>query len=199
MHLVHGAFRHIHRCVLAARGHRSICAVMFGDGGQRIGRAEIVALEAMHLGLGDARAQPRILSRAFGAAAPARIAGNIQHWGKGHRQAVRGRLCGGLPRRQRPQRRIEQRRLAQGYGEQGAVAMNHVESDEQRNAETRLLDRQPLHVPHMMGPDHVEEIADGAVLDRLRRIPRDHRARHRVAGGRHGELAELFSQSHLTQ
>ena len=72
--------------------------------------------------------------------------------------------------------------------------MHHVETDEQWNTETRFLDSKPLHVVHMIGADHVEQVADGPVLDGLGRIPRDDGSRRGIAGGRHGQLAELLGQ-----
>ena len=52
------------------------------------------------------------------------------------------------------------------------MPMHHIEPDEQRNAEPRFLDRQALHLAHLLRTDQIEQIADGAGLDRLGRIAR---------------------------
>lgn len=74
--------------------------------------------------------------------------------------------------------------------------MHDVEPDQQGDTEARFLHRQTLHFAHMGRPNHVEQIADRAGLDCFGRIAGDDRARHCVAGGRHGELAELLGQRH---
>ena len=72
------------------------------------------------------------------------------------------------------------------------MAVDDVQADQQRNAEPRLLDGQSLHLVRGPGTDHVQQIADRAVDDRLRGIPRDHRPGDRIAGGSHRKLAQLF-------
>ncbi len=53
-----------------------------------------------------------------------------------------------------------------------------------------------LHLAHMIRPDHIEQIADGARLDRVGRITGDDGTGYRVAGGGHGELAKPLGQCH---
>jgi hypothetical protein len=74
--------------------------------------------------------------------------------------------------------------------------VHDVESDEQRDAETRLLHGQALHVAYVRRPDQVEQIPDRAGLNRIGRIADDDRTGHRKACGGHGELPELFRQGH---
>jgi len=76
------------------------------------------------------------------------------------------------------------------------VSVHDVESDEQRDAETRLLHGEALHVAYVRRSKQVEQIPDGAGLDRFGRVADDDRAGHRGAAGGHGELPELFRQSH---
>jgi hypothetical protein len=76
------------------------------------------------------------------------------------------------------------------------MTVDDVESDEQRYAETGLLDRETLHLPHVRGAHHVEQIADRAILDRLGRIAGDDGAGHRIARRRHRQLAELLGKGH---
>ena len=115
--------------------------------GDRSPDAEIVALEAAHLGLGDARGEPGIFARPFDDAAPARIARHVEHRREGHGEAVGRRLDGRLARRALPDRRVERRGLGERHREHRAVAVDDVEADHQRNAEPRLLDGDALQRP----------------------------------------------------
>jgi hypothetical protein len=90
-------------------------------------------------------------------------------------------------------------RLRQRYRKQRAVSVHHIESDDQGNAQARLLHRQPLHLAYVGGSEHVEKTADRAGLDGVGRIAHDDRSGHRIAGGRHCELPELLRQGHGAQ
>jgi hypothetical protein len=50
---------------------------------------------------------------------------------------------------------------------------------------------------HLAGVEQIEQAADRAGPDGVGRITGDHRSGHRIAGRRHGELAELFGQGHV--
>jgi len=76
------------------------------------------------------------------------------------------------------------------------MAVHDIEPDEQWNAEARFLDGKPLHLAHVRRSDHIEQIADGAGLDRIGRIAGDDGPGHRKACGGHGELAELLGERH---
>ena len=62
---------------------------MLGRGHQRARPQHVAALEAAHLGDGHARAEVRILARAFDDAAPARIARDVDHGREGPVQSRR--------------------------------------------------------------------------------------------------------------
>ena len=79
------------------------------------------------------------------------------------------------------------------------MTMNYVEADEKRNAEPGFFHRQALHFAHVLGADHVEEIADGPVLDGLRGVPGNDGPRHGITGRSHGQLAEFLGERHLVQ
>ncbi len=170
---------------------------MLGAGRERIRRRQIGALEPLNLGPGDAHSEQGIFARPLGGAPPAWIAGDIQHRREAHGQAVGRGFPRRLARRQRPGLRVEQAGLGQGNRKQGAVSMDDVEPDQQRNAETGFLHRQALHLAHRSRPDQVQQIADLAAPDRLGRVAGDDRPGHCIAGGGHRELAELFRQRHL--
>ncbi len=77
-----------------------------------------------------------------------------------------------------------------------AMAVDDVQTQQQRNAEPRLLHRQSLHLVRGRGADQVQQIADGAVDDRLRGVPRDHRPGERMARRGHRQLPQLLGQRH---
>ena len=86
-----------------------------------------------NLGLGDARGDPRVLARALGDAAPARVARDVEHRREDHARCRR--------RRPRPRPRVrvrshragvERRGLGKRDREDRAVAVDHVEAEEQR-------------------------------------------------------------------
>src|SRR5271163_3241111 len=53
VYLAYCPFGEVDSCVIAAGRHCSVCAIVFGYCGKRIGLAEIGSLKAAHLGLGD--------------------------------------------------------------------------------------------------------------------------------------------------
>ena len=77
------------------------------------------------------------------------------------------------------------------------MSMDDVVADEQRNPQPRFLDRQILHFTHVFHADQIQQVADGAALDRFRGIAGDGGTGHGLPAGRHGELAEFFGQRHL--
>ena len=196
VHLAQRALGNVDRRVIAPGRDRAVSAIVLGHRRERIRRREVGALKAAHLRLRDARAEPRIFSRTFDDSPPTRIARNIQHGRKGHRQTVSGGFLGGLARGERPGFRIEQRCFAQRHRKQDAMSMHDVEADEQWDSEARLLHRQTLHLAHMRRPDQIEQIADRAGLDGVGRVAGDDRPGHRVAGGGHRHLPQLLRQSH---
>ena len=92
--------------------------------------------------------------------------------------------------------RIERRGLRERHGKDRAVTVDHVEPDQQRNAEPRFLDGDSLHVVNVLCADEVEQIAESAVADRVRGIAGDDGPGDRVRRGGHGELAQLLRQGH---
>src|SRR5262249_59848940 len=70
---------------------------------------------------------------------------------------------------------------------------------EQWNRQPRFLDREALHLASGARPMQVQEIAQGAVADRIGGIPGNDGAGYRVAAGRHGQLAQLLRERHLPQ
>ena len=194
--LLERALGDVHRSVIAAGGGRSVGGEVLGGRRQIVRLADVVALETAHLGFGIAGGEPGIFARAFGNPAPARVARHIQHRGEGEGQAIGGGFRGGGARRSLPQVRIEGRRLGQRDGEDGAVAVDHVEGEQQRHAEPRFLDRDPLHLARLLGAPQIADRADPARFDRGHVVARHLRAGDHPAGRDQGHLADLLLERH---
>ena len=128
----------------------------------RSGRGRVVALEAADAGPGHDRSEVGILAGSLRDPPPAGVAGDVDHGGEGPLQPGGGGLGRGDPRRSLDGRRVPATRLAQGDREDRAVAVDHVEAEEQRDLQPRLLDGQVLGLVDVPRPADVEERADQA-------------------------------------
>ena len=212
IHLAQGSLADIDRSIIAARGGRTVGAVMLGHRRQGDGCRKVLALKAPHLGLRHAHADESVLARTLRASSPARIPCDVEHGRERHGQPIGRRFLGGLARGEGPQIWLERRRLTERNGKDRAVAVHDVECEQQRNTEPRLLDGQTLHLADVIGTREIQQIADCARPDRLRGVTGDGRTRRTGRTGRtggtggarngksrrgHGELAEFFSQRHF--
>ena len=77
--------------------------------------------------------------------------------------------------------------------------MDDIEAEEKRDAEAGLLDGAALGGAYRLAAPEVEEAADAAGADERRDVLDAGRAGDGVAGGDHGELAELFGQGHVAE
>ena len=194
--LLERALREVDRGVVPAGGGRPVAGEVLGGRRQIVRLADVVALETAHLGFGIAGGEPGIFARALGDPAPARVARHVQHRGEGEGQPLGGGFRGGGARRSLPQVRIEGRRLGQRDREDGAVAVDHVESEQQRHAQPGLLDRDPLHLACLVSAPQVADRADPARFDRGHVVARHLRAGDHPAGRDQGHLADLLLESH---
>ena len=122
-------------------------------------RPDVVALETAHLGLGKARREPGS-SPGLSAIRPQRGSRATSSIGAKVMVSPSAAASAAAARAVRSHKvRIEGRRLGQWDREDGAVAVDHVEGEQQRHAEAGLLDRDPLH---LAGPVGAPQIADGA-------------------------------------
>ncbi len=144
MHFAQRALGNVDGRVVAPAGHRPVRAEMLGRRGQRFGGSKIGALEAADFRARDLRGEPRIFARAFHGPAPAQVARDVEHRRERQREAVGRRLASGFARRELPDVRIERRGLRERHGKNRAVTVDHVEPDQERNAQARFLDRNPL-------------------------------------------------------
>ena len=198
MHFAQRALGNVDRRVVAPAGHGPVGAKVLGRRGHRLGGSKIGALEAADFRARNLHGEPRIFARTFHRSAPAKIARDIQHRRERHREAVCRRLPSGFACRELPDVRIERRGFRERHGEKRAVTVDHVEPDQERNAEPRFLDGDSLHVVNVLCADEVEQVAERAVADGVGGIAGDDGPGHRVARRGHGELAQLLRQGHAT-
>src|ERR1019366_1411519 len=101
---------------------------------QRSGIGERRALKTAHHGGTDGLGNPGIFTRAFRDAAPAGITGDIDHGSERPADAFGSGFGGGDAGGLFNQRGIPTGGLTGGDGKNGAVAVNDVAAEEQRNA-----------------------------------------------------------------
>ena len=170
---------------------------MLDRGKHSVGRGKIVALIAFDPGLGHAAAEIDVLARAFRYPAPARIAGDVDHGGKGPVDTFGARFlrgdAGGFLHRVH----VPACRLAQRDWEDGAVTVDHVVTEHQRNLQPRVLDCELLQFAGVTGGIGVEDIADLTGADILLIAVAHGRAGRFPVARQQRELTDLFLQRHL--
>ena len=128
-----GPLREVHGVVIAAPLRRAVSDPVLGAGQDPIRGGGVVALEAADAGPGHDRSQVGILARSLRDPPPSRVAGDVDHGGEGPLQPGGGGLGRGDPRRSLHGRRVPATRLAQRDREDRAVAVDHVEAEEERD------------------------------------------------------------------
>ena len=113
---------------------------MFQTGGDRTVRRQVVALIALHRGDAHHSVQIGVFAVTFGHAAPAGVARHIDHRREGPMHARKPRLARRDAARLPDQRLVPRTSLSQRNRENRAVAVDHVETAQDRNPEPRLLD-----------------------------------------------------------
>jgi hypothetical protein len=138
------AFGEVDRVVVAPALRRAIAGEVLGAGQHPLRVGVIVALEAAHLSGRHRRAQVGVFARAFDNTPPARIAGNVEHRGEGPVEAGSAGFSGRHGLRLLRHGRIPGRGHRQWHGEDGAVAVDHIQRKQQGDAGRAFLDRQLL-------------------------------------------------------
>ena len=128
------ALRHVHGVVVPPAFRRSVGDVVLRAGGNGIGRVQPRAFVSAHVGAGNRGAKVGVFARAFHNAAPAGIAGDIDHGGEGPPDAGRRGFASGHARRALDQIRVPSGSHSERYRERGSVTVDHVESEEHGNA-----------------------------------------------------------------
>ena len=198
------ALRHVDGIVVEPRLGGAVGREMLDAGEHVLVRLEVGALEAAHARRGEDLAEHRVLAAAFDAASPALVASDVDHRREGPVDARAGRFeCGGL-RRAAGELGLEARDFGQRHGEDGAVAVNDVGGEDERDLEPRFLDRRRLKNPRHARAIAVEdagELARAGFLHLLREIAVRggiERGGGRAAPGRghQAQLPGLFLESH---
>jgi len=138
----------------------AIADVMFEAGGDAVGRGQVFSLKSAHAGDGHPAAEISIFTRPFGDSAPARIPGDVNHGRKGPVNARSTRLSGGDGRALFSQLGVPARSLGERNRKNGLVAMDDIQPEEDRNAETRVLHCELLQGVGLRGAADVEEGTD---------------------------------------
>ena len=191
------ALRNIDLRIVAPGIHRAIGDEMFGDGGKAALGLRRRVLKADDFRLGIFGVDEPVLAGAFADAAPARIAADVEHRREGHLNAVARRFLGRFLRRALPRRAVEGAGFRQGDRIDGAMAVQHVDGEEQRDFQPRLFHRHPLRLADFLGAPGVEKAAGAAFAHHGGGIVRAGRAGFDQRRRQHGKLAELFAESHL--
>ena len=117
---------------------------MFEACGDPAGLGKVGPLETTHSRGSEETAQPWVLPKPFGNPAPARIPGDVHHGSEHPVDSCGGRFGCGHGLRALDQRRIPGTREPERNREDRAKTVNRIETEDERNSETRILDRDPL-------------------------------------------------------
>ncbi|MCW0416700.1 hypothetical protein NB689_002454 [Xanthomonas sacchari] len=165
IHLAQGALGDVDGVVVQAGLGRAVGGEVLGAGGQRIGMVDAIALEAAHAGLGETPAQQHVLAAAFHAAAPARIAGDVDHRREGPVDPDRaGFQCGGTRGALR-QLRLEAGGFAQRHREHGGEAVDYIGGEQHRDLQPALQ----RGLLQLLVPAHVGAVEDAGQASGARR------------------------------
>ena len=172
---------------------------MLGGGRNAILSGKIGSLEAPRLGRRHLRGDPSVLPRTFDDASPAWIARHVEHRRKSQGDPVLRSLFGGDARRLLPQIRRELTRFRQRHGKDRVVAMDHVETHEQGNAETGFLDREALDSARFVRAPEVEQVSDPPGSNPLLQVSELAGTGDHAGRSDHIELPDLFLERHLLE
>ena len=168
---------HVHGVVVAPALGGAVADVVLGGGDDGAGGAEPLALVAGDHGGAHLGAQERVLAEALGHAPPPRVAGDVDHGRVGPRDAAGAGLGGGDGGAGAGDVGAEGGGHGQGRGEDGALAVDDVQSDEQGDAVRGLLDGGALDGVGVRGASGPEQGAD-APAGRLEALLQAHLEGH---------------------
>ena len=155
----------VHRIVVAAALGGSVAREMLRTGEDGVRRREVIALKSPDTGPGDVRPEVGVLPRSLHDAAPAGIACDVDHRGESPLQTRCRGFDGGHPGRGFDGRHVPRTALGQRHGRNGLVAVDHVQREDQGNAQPGLLDGDPLEFPRRGGSRDVEHGSDLSFAD----------------------------------
>ena len=192
----HAPAAHVHRIVVATGLGSAVEGVVLQAGHDVVLLLE-VALIAAHKSCCDEAAQVGVLAAALHDAAPARVERNVHHRAVGPRDAVRRALLGSDACTALNGGNVPRAGLSQRDGQDGAVAVYHVEPHQQGDAQTAPLHGHLLYGAYLVLARLVEDGAQVAVHHQ-----RAHLGVHRTAGGDVArrlqvQLPNLLAKRHL--
>ena len=130
--------------VVAAPGGQAVAGEVLGAGGDPVGVARVVALEAAHERGREAAREHRGLAERLGDPAPAGLLGEVDHRREGPGDAVDRGLAGRDGADLLDERRVERRGEPERDRAHRAVAVDDVAAEEHGDAEPAPLDGVPL-------------------------------------------------------
>ena len=138
--VVEFGIRDIGRVVVAAARCRAIADKMLGAGDDMAGCADMVALKPLHLRARHGGTQIGILARAFDNAAPARIAGDVDHRREGPVDSERAGFAGSDSLVGNNSGGIKAGGVGQGHRKHRAHSEHDIVPQQQRDMQPRLFD-----------------------------------------------------------
>ncbi len=163
----HQLFGDVGGVVVAAAVGGAVSGEVFGGGEDVVGATPLAALEAEDLRASDGRAEIGVFAGAFDHAAPAGVAGDVDHWTESPSDADGAGFFGGdglglldhcgIPRGSGADRRWED----------CAIAVDDVEAEEDRDMEAGFFDRDVLEAVDFFGIGNPEHRAGAALFDDL--------------------------------
>ena len=196
---------HVDAIVVKARLRRAVGREMLDAGEQAVGRPQVSALKTMHSGRGEQAPEEHILAASLDSPAPALVARDVDHGRKCPVDARPGgfecRRLGG------PAREIglEARDFRKRDREDGAVTVNDVGREDQRNLHPRFPGRRRLEdASHgrAIAVEHAGKLPLARFLDLFRKVGvslrRIERERRTATPGRchQLQLASLLFEGH---
>src|SRR5688572_12456843 len=115
----------------------------------------VVALESTNTRARERCAQKRILAGAFRDSSPTRIACDVDHRREGPTQARGVRFFRGDTTGSFGERRVPRRSLCEWNGKDGAIPVNRVEPEQQRNFQPRFFNGNALKLIRATTVSHV--------------------------------------------
>ncbi len=155
--LAQAAVGHVHHVVVEARFTRAVGREMLHAGHQMIGRSQICALEAAHSGRSEQFAEQHVLATTFDSTSPALVAGDVDHRREGPVDSGARRLERRRGGGAAGEFRLEACDLGERHREHGAMPVDDVGGEDQRDLEPRSGHHRRLHDPRHAGAIAVED------------------------------------------
>ena len=193
----HAHVAHIHRVVVTAGFGSAVEGEVLDTCHHSGFVGQIGALVALNHRAADGRAQERVFAVTFAHASPAGLAADVHHGaespadavGRGLNRGDAGRVANGV--------HVPAHRHGKWNREHRLIAVDHVHTENQGNAQSALLDSDFLQRADALHALHVEQAAHLAGLDLADDVAAHGRTRDDVARNRQIELPDFLLQGHF--